>query len=138
MAGTEKRSLLDGIPTALPALLKAQRLGTKAARVGFDWDAPQSVLGKVDEELNELRQAVRAGDREATRDELGDLLFSLVMLARHLEIEPEGALERTNRKFRARFSWIERELERNGGTFAEADTELLERLWNRAKGHEAG
>ena len=75
-----EHSVLDGIPIALPALLKAQRLGTKAARVGFDWDRPIDVLDKVHEELGELRQAVEHKDRSAVREELGDLLFSLVML----------------------------------------------------------
>ena len=121
------------IPRALPALLKAQRLGTKAARVGFDWTRPQDVLDKIDEELAELREAVERGEEVAAREELGDALFSLAMLARHLEVEPEAALERANRKFVERFSWIEAELERRGEAIEEAGLERLEELWRQAK-----
>ncbi|HKQ60137.1 MAG TPA: nucleoside triphosphate pyrophosphohydrolase [Candidatus Polarisedimenticolaceae bacterium] len=126
-------SVLDGIPTALPALLKAQRLGTKAARIGFDWPGPAAVLQKVDEELSELREAVRRDDARAARDELGDLLFALAMLARHLRLDPDAALERTNRKFRRRFAWIEAELARDGRSAEQAGSEQLERLWSVAK-----
>jgi MazG family protein len=126
-------SLLDGIPAALPALLKAQRLGSKAARVGFDWKEPQAVLAKTREELEELSQAVSQGDRDRVREELGDLLFVLAMLARHMEIDPEGALERANRKFRERFCWIEAELSRRGVPLEQAGLELLEQLWSQAK-----
>jgi MazG family protein len=127
------RSVLEGVPTALPALLKAQRLGTKAARVGFDWVRPGDVLGKIEEELEELRAAVERDDRPAAAEEIGDVLFSLVMMARKLEIDPEGALERTNRKFVRRFGWIERELRRRGERVDEAGTERLEQLWQEAK-----
>jgi MazG family protein len=128
-----RASVLDGIPRALPALLKAQRLGTKAARIGFDWARPQDVLDKVEEELAELRQAVERSERDPAREELGDLLFSLAMLARHLEVEPEGALEQANRKFVQRFAWIEAELERQGEAIEEAGLERLESLWRQAK-----
>lgn len=126
-------SLLDGIPAPLPALLKAQRLGSKAARVGFDWKQPEDVLDKAHEELEELSRAVRERDRDKTREELGDLLFALAMLARHMEIDPEGALEGANRKFRERFSWIEAELQRRGVRLEQAGLELLEQLWQQAK-----
>jgi len=126
-------SLLNGIPRSLPALLKAQRLGTKAARVGFDWERTGDVLAKIEEELRELRQAVERGEPSEMRAELGDLLFSLAMLARRLEIEPEGALEQSNRKFAQRFAWIEGELRRRGVRIEEAGLELLDRLWEQAK-----
>jgi MazG family protein len=126
-------SLLDGIPRALPALLKAQRLGTKAARVGFDWKASAEVLEKIDEELGELREAVLEGNRTAAKAELGDLLFSIVMLARHMDIDPEGALEKTNLKFTDRFTWIERKLEESGEKIEDAGLERLEALWKEIK-----
>ncbi len=126
-------SVLSGIPRALPALLKAQRLGTKAARVGFDWKRAEDVLAKVEEEVRELRAAVPSGGGDAAREELGDLLFSVVMLSRHLGVDPEEALERTNLKFQARFAQIERELGRTGVRMEEAGPELLDRLWNESK-----
>ncbi len=125
--------MLDGIPTALPALLKAQRLGTKAARVGFDWDQANDVLDKIDEELGELRAAVRRADRTDVREEIGDLLFSVVNLARKLEIDPEGALEATNRKFARRFRWVERQLRDEGHRVDPAHVERMEQLWNACK-----
>lgn len=131
--GESPHSVLDGVPIALPALLKAQRLGTKAARVGFDWERPADVLEKIDEELGELRQAVEQQDRAAIREELGDLLFSLVMLGRKLDVDPEGALERTNLKFVRRFNWIERELRKERKRVDEEDVTRLEALWNAAK-----
>jgi MazG family protein len=127
-------SLLDGAPTALPAMLKAQWLGSKAAQVGFDWKRPEQVLDKVGEELDELRRAVgaRAGT-DAVREEIGDILFSIVMLARHLGIDAEAALHGTNVKFRQRFGAVEAELQRRGVEPADAGLELLEQLWQRAK-----
>jgi MazG family protein len=134
-AGGEEadRSVLDGIPGALPALLRAQRLGAKAARVGFDWDEESEILDKVREEIDELRDAFEKRDRDAIREEIGDTLFSLAMLARRLEIDPEGALQRSNTKFQERFRWIERELKRRGRAIEETDLDELERLWGAAK-----
>jgi MazG family protein len=132
-AGGERPSVLDGIPVALPALLKAQRLGTKAARVGFDWERPRDVLDKIHEELDELRRAVHGEDRSAVREELGDLLFSIVMLARKLDVDPEGALEQTNLKFTRRFTWIEQELDKQDKLVQDEDVETLEQLWQASK-----
>lgn len=129
-------SRLDGIPRALPALLKAGLLGERARQVGFDWERPDGVLDKLEEELGELREAVTAGDERAVRDELGDLLFSVVMLARQTMVDAEAALERTNRKFQLRFSWMEQELHRRGLDFGEANSGLLEELWRLAKAEE--
>jgi MazG family protein len=134
----EAPSVLDGVPRALPALLKAQRLGTKAARVGFDWDGPAPVLGKVREELGELSAALAGGDADGSREELGDLLFAIAMLARHLEVDAEAALERTNAKFVRRFREVESELERRGERADQVGLEELERLWHEAKRREAG
>ena len=126
-------SVLAGIPTALPALLKAHRLGTKAARVGFDWEDPLQVLDKVEEEIRELRGAIAADARPAIADELGDVLFSLVMFGRRMGVDAEEALERTNRRFRSRFEAMEQELARRGIPVDEAGLELLDRLWNEVK-----
>lgn len=134
----EPGSVLSGIPRALPALLKAHRLGEKAARVGFDWKRPEDVFLKVEEEWGELRGAAASGERERVVSEMGDLLFSLVMLARHLRIDPEEALERTNHKFRTRFEAVERGTRERGIPLEDADQELLDRLWEAAKEREAG
>jgi MazG family protein len=126
-------SVLAGIPKALPALLKAQRLGTKAARVGFDWPSSSAVAVKVEEEWAELRERIAARDAEGTREELGDVLFAVVMLARHVAVDPEAALEATNRKFEARFRHVEAELTRRGVATQDAGLELLDQLWDEAK-----
>ncbi len=131
-------SVLAGVPRALPALLKAQRLSTKAARVGFDWPSNLGVLEKVDEELEELRDAVRAGNLDAVRDELGDVLFTLATLGRRLGVDPEAALERTNSKFQTRFARIEKELRKRGIPIEEAGLELMDRIWDEIKSAERG
>jgi ATP diphosphatase len=126
-------SLLAGVPSTLPALPQAQCLGDRAAKVGFDWERPEQVLEQVDQELNELRAALEHGNPAEVRDEIGDVLFSVAMLARRLQVDPEGALAGTNRKFRARFGWVERELSRRGTPFEAAGFDLLERLWGESK-----
>jgi MazG family protein len=132
----EDTSLLAGLPAALPAVLRAQRLGARAARVGFDWPHAEGVMDKVREELAELWDAVSSADTPRVREELGDVLFSLVMLARRLEVDAEQALERANSKFVARFERVEREARRRGIRLEEADAALLDRLWNDAKAPE--
>jgi len=126
-------SVLGGIPTALPALPKAQRIGTKVARVGFDWSSADEVLGKVDEELAELRAGIASGDTAGMREEVGDLLFSVAMLARKLSVDAEAALEDANRKFARRFASIEERLEREGRDVRDVGLETLDRLWNEVK-----
>jgi MazG family protein len=126
-------SVLEGVPAALPALLAAVSLGERAARVGFDWERAEDVLGQLDSELGELRSALAGRDSEGIREELGDVLFTLAMLARRLQVDPEGALAQANRKFRRRFGWIERRLARDGGSVERADFETLERLWQESK-----
>jgi MazG family protein len=132
------RSSLAGVPRSLPALLKAQRLSTKAARVGFDWRSDADVLEKLAEELGELRSAASAGDRAAVREELGDLLFTAANVGRRLGVDPEEALEAANRKFSARFARIEQELERRGIDLEDAGLERMDRIWNEVKDSEKG
>lgn len=129
-------SVLAGVPKALPALSKAHRLGTKAARVGFDWTDDRDTVAKVREELSELDDARRSGDAGAIREELGDTLFALAMLARRLGVDPEEALEAANAKFRRRFESVERELLEEGVALEDAGLERMERAWERAKSGE--
>ena len=126
-------SVLSGIPPALPPLVKAQRLGTKAARVGFDWREDGDVLAKLDEESAELRVAMAKGDREAVREEIGDALFTLAMLARRLDVDADEALAAANEKFHTRFTRVEHELRRLGIPIEDAGLQLLDRLWNEVK-----
>lgn len=129
----EEVSVLAGIPPALPALVKAQRLGTKAARVGFDWREDEDVVAKLAEETAELRVAVGSGDREAIREEIGDALFTLAMLARRLDVDADEALAAANAKFFRRFVRVEEKLRRGGVPIEEAGLSLMDRLWNEAK-----
>jgi tetrapyrrole methylase family protein/MazG family protein len=133
----KKRGVLDGLPKALPALLKAYRIQEKTARFGFDWDNPEPVLDKVVEETEELRQSMRGKTRKRRKTEieheLGDLLFALVNLARHLKIDPESALTKTNRRFIRRFRYIEKHLPKTGKKLGEASLEEMDVLWEKAK-----
>jgi len=133
----EGHSMLAGVPSSLPALLAAYRMTQKVAGVGFDWSRADEVLDKVEEEIDELRQQLRAtadGDREAAlREELGDLLFTLANLARHLGLDPEAALARANEKFRRRFALMEADLARQGRSLANSELEEMEAAWQRAK-----
>ena len=126
-------SLLSGIPPALPALVKAQRLGAKAARVGFDWREDLDVVLKLDEETAELRGAIASGDREAIREEIGDALFTLAMLARRFDVDADQALAAANAKFHTRFARVEEELRRLRIPIENAGLELMDRLWNEVK-----
>ena len=130
----KRESLFSGVPTSLPALLAAYRMTQKAAGVGFDWPDAEAVLAKADEEIAEVREALAQGDRDAVREEVGDLLFTLANLARKLDVDPEAALAGTNRKFRYRFSKIEEGLAARGKTAAEATLEEMDALWEEAKG----
>ena len=133
-AGTpERETLLDGIPEALPSLLRASRIGARAANVGFDWDEPGAVIDKVDEELAELRQAVESADLAHIEEELGDLLFTVANLARKLRVDPESALRAANSKFTRRFRAIEQRLAARGRSLHDATPEELEREWQAVK-----
>jgi ATP diphosphatase len=124
---------LDAVPVAMPALMRAQKLQKKAASIGFDWPDMSGVFSKFHEELNELEEAFEQGDNDAQEDEMGDVLFSLVNLARHLNINPDTALTRTNRKFIARFNYIEQTLIEQGSSLQAASLEEMDSLWNQAK-----
>ena len=126
--------VLSGIAKALPAAVRAYKLQSRAARVGFDWDKPDLVLDKIVEESDELRAEIAQKEHESEReDEMGDLLFACVNLARKLNIDPEKALKRTNAKFERRFSYIERTLADEGRTFNQTDLDEMEELWVQAK-----
>lgn len=126
-----RKSALDGVPLAMPALLQAQRLQEKAARVGFDWPSVAGPLEKLDEEIREVREAIAKGDKAALADELGDLLFSVVNAARKLDVNAEDALRGSARKFERRFRSMEEKLA--GEDLKGKPLEELDRLWEEAK-----
>lgn len=132
-AAREASSVLDDIPRTLPALARAAKLTKRAARVGFDWPDTHGVLAKIREELGEVEEALEAGDAEHAREEVGDLLFAVVNLARRLEADPEQALRVTNRKFERRFRHVERSLAECGRTPEQADLTEMDRFWDDAK-----
>ncbi|MDE6157461.1 MAG: nucleoside triphosphate pyrophosphohydrolase [Muribaculaceae bacterium] len=127
------RSVLAGVPAALPALVKAYRIQEKAANVGFDWEKPEQVWDKVSEELDEVRTAIAAETPEEIEEEMGDLFFSIVNAARLYGVNPENALERTNRKFIDRFNYIERKAKEQGMSLKDMTLAQLDSLWNEAK-----
>jgi tetrapyrrole methylase family protein/MazG family protein len=129
-------SALDGVPAALPALLRAQRLQTKAARVGFDWTRWQDAWSKVQEEMGEAGEALEAGDDDRVADELGDLLFSMVNVARLRGMDAEECLRRSSEKFTRRFGKVEAEMRAGGRSVTEASTEDLDRAWEAVKARE--
>jgi MazG family protein len=130
----ESRSLLKGVPKSMPALLRAHEIGTRVAAVGFDWPTSGEVIDKIEEEVEELRDAVRGAEgRERAEEEMGDLLFSIANLARKLGIEPESALRRANEKFSARFEALEREFERQERSLQDATLTEMEEVWGQIK-----
>ncbi len=132
----ESRSVLDGVPQSLPALLRAQRIQAKAARVGFDWPDPQAVWAKVREEVMEMDEALRQEDRAKIEEEFGDLLFSLVNMARHLDLDAEGSLRHAVEKFRRRFVEMETEITERGTPLSDTPLEALDRAWEAVKARE--
>jgi len=129
----ERESVLDGIPRQLPALMKAHRIQERVARVGFDWEKVEDVFKKVKEELREFEQACFSQDDDKIEDELGDLFFAVVNVARYLEKDPEAALERTIRKFTRRFHYIEQQVRQSGQDLQSVSLEVMDRYWERAK-----
>lgn len=128
-----KDSILDDVTIHFPALLEAQKLTKKAAKVGFDWEQAEQIFDKLREEIDELKAAMKEKNEAEIREEIGDLLFVVVNLARHLDVDAETALKLTNRKFRRRFAFIENELKRQNKLLAETSLEEMDRLWNKAK-----
>jgi len=127
------QGLLGTVPRALPALVEAQQITSRAAGVGFDWAKPEEVLDKLHEELAEFETARRGESQADIEDELGDLLFTIVNLARFVKVDPEQALRRTNAKFRGRFGYVERRLEERGRKVSGTPVAELEELWQEAK-----
>jgi ATP diphosphatase len=134
--GKETASTLAGIAVALPALTRALKLQAKAGEVGFDWNDPRAVLAKIREEADEIEAELAAGNRTTAGAEVGDLLFAVVNLARHLDVDPEATLRATNLKFERRFATIERALAERGKTPQAATLEEMDELWNEAKAAE--
>ena len=138
-AQKEESSLLDGVSHKAPALMEAHQLATKAARVGFDWQRLEDIFDKLHEEIDELRDAIQhrsesgAADETRVREEIGDVLFAVTNIARHLQVEPEAALKVTNRKFRRRFRHIELGLAARGRSLDAATLDEMEALWQEAK-----
>lgn len=128
-----KISVLSGVPKALPALVKAIRLQEKAKQVGFEWENPEQVWDKVEEETDELKEAIAMNEQDKMEDELGDLLFSIVNYSRFLHIDAENALERTNKKFIYRFRRMEEEAKNSGTSLAEMTLPEMDALWNKIK-----
>ena len=128
-----RESVLDEVPVHFPGLLEGLKLTKQAAKVGFDWRHTDEVFLKLDEEVAELRSALIGRDRGEVAEEVGDLLFVVVNLARRLDVEPETALKTTNRKFRRRFKYIEQQLKRSGRTLDHASLEEMDTLWNESK-----
>lgn len=131
-----RKSALDGVPKPLPALLRAQQIQARAARVGFDWKTPGPVFAKIEEELQELKEAVDQGIASRVEDEMGDLFFSIVNVARFLKVNPEDALRKTIQRFTDRFQSMESEAEKRGTPFGSLSPEEMDRLWESAKSAE--
>ncbi len=130
-----KKSVLEGVPASLPALVKANRIQDKVAGVGFDfdWEKPEQVFEKVKEELLELQEEIKRGNTEKMESEFGDVLFSMINYARFLKIDPENALERTNKKFIKRFQYLEVKAKENGKSLKEMTLPEMDIYWEEAK-----
>ncbi|MDQ6787105.1 MAG: nucleoside triphosphate pyrophosphohydrolase [Acidobacteriota bacterium] len=128
-----KDSILDEVPVAFPALIEANKITKKAAKAKFDWENAEQIFDKIAEETEELKSAIAANKTESVEEEIGDLLFAVVNLARKLNVEPETALKKTNRKFRQRFKFIEENLKSHGKSFEESNLQEMDLLWNEAK-----
>lgn len=136
--GKLRESILEGIPEALPSLLRAHRLQDRAARVGFDWEKVEDVLNKLDEEIGELKEAVKIKKQNEIEDEIGDIFFMLVNISRFVGISPEDALRKTISKFISRFRYIEMNAADHGRKLAEMTLEEMDKLWEEAKEKDRG
>ena len=128
-----KKSVLSGVPKSLPATVKAMRLQEKARQVGFEWDNREQVWDKVEEEMDELKEAIALGDQDKTEEEFGDLVFSLVNYARFLQVDAENALEKTNKKFIRRFTQMEEQAAAQNRMLADMSLAEMDALWNSIK-----
>ncbi len=128
-----KKSVLGGVPKSLPSMVKAMRLQDKSKQVGFEWENTDQVWDKVEEEMEELHEAVKTGDKDKMEDELGDVFFSLVNFARFLQVDAENALERTNKKFITRFTKMEEEAALQNKFLHDMTLEEMDQLWNKIK-----
>lgn len=128
-----KKSVLSGVPTSLPATVKAMRLQEKAKQVGFEWENKEQVWEKVEEEIGELKEALESGSLDKTEDEFGDLIFSLINYARFLQLDAENALERTNKKFIHRFTSMEQQALQTGKPLSEMSLTEMDAIWNAIK-----
>jgi ATP diphosphatase len=135
-SATDERGALAGVPAVLPALTRALKLQAKAGKVGFDWRDPAAVLAKIREEADEIEAELARGQRDKAVAEVGDLMFAVVNLARHLDADPEATLRSTNRKFEQRFASVERALAERGRSPREASLAEMDELWNEAKAAE--
>lgn len=131
--GKQRESILEGIPTALPSLLRAQRLQARAAKVGFDWERIEDVLEKLDEELKEFKDALKVKKQQEIEDELGDIFFVLVNISRFVGVNPEDALRKTISKFISRFRYIEMKAADAGKSLSDMTLEEMNALWDEAK-----
>ncbi|MBU7570141.1 MAG: nucleoside triphosphate pyrophosphohydrolase [Flavobacterium sp.] len=128
-----KKSVLEGVPKSLPALVKASRIQDKVKGVGFDWEEPHQVWDKVEEEIQEFQEEIKNGDQDKIESEFGDVLFSMINYARFLKINPEDALERTNKKFIKRFQYLENKANELGKQLSEMTLAEMDIFWNEAK-----
>ncbi len=128
-----KKSVLEGVPKSLPALVKATRIQDKVAGVGFDWENTEQVFEKVQEEINELHEEIKNGTQENTEKEFGDVLFALTNYARFINVNPENALEKTNKKFINRFQYIEQKAKENNLELSEMSLSEMDKLWEESK-----
>ena len=130
-----KKSVLEGVPKSLPALIKANRIQDKVAGVGFDWEKPHQVWKKVQEELTELNEEIKKGNKEDIEKEFGDVLFSMINYARFINVNPENALEKTNKKFINRFQYIEESSRKKGKKLTDMSLSEMNFYWNESKKH---
>ena len=128
-----KSSVLEGVPKSLPALIKANRIQDKVSGVGFDWEKPEQVWEKVQEELSELNEEIKSGNTENIEKEFGDVLFSMINYARFINVNPENALEKTNKKFIKRFQYLEKEAKKEGKELSEMTLVEMDVYWNASK-----
>ena len=131
-----RKSVLEGVPNSLPAMIKAYRMQDKARGVGFDWDNAEQVWDKVKEEVDELHHEIKNNNADKIENEFGDVLFALINYARFIDVNPETALERTNRKFKSRFEYLEKAVAEDGKSMRDMTLEEMDIYWNKAKSME--